>query len=198
MIVKVPNPVLFQKAKPVGRIDKKIERIIKDLKTTLLAAKNPKGVGLAAPQIGISLNIFITRSRESNPIRVFINPEILWKSEELVEIQRETKTHHPKENLPALPAGRHGGRQEKLEGCLSIDNVWGHLKRPAKVRLRFMDQKGQIRQEEFSGFMATIVQHEADHLDGILFTKRVLEQKEKLYLIEKGEKGKETLIEIKI
>jgi len=61
-----------------------------------------------------------------------------------------------------------------------------------------MDEKGEIKEETFSGFIATIVQHETDHLDGILFTKRVLEQNEKIYSIEEDDKGKETLVEIKI
>lgn len=185
MITKVPNSVLFQKAKPVENIDKRVQKVIKDLKDTLIKTQRPKGVGLAAPQIGVSLRIFVTRPQEKDAIRVFINPEITWKSDELVEIQRENKTKHPKDD-------------KKLEGCLSVDNVWGHLKRPAEVHLKYMDENGSAHEEEFSGFIATIIQHETDHLEGILFTKRVLEQKEKLYTIEEDEKGKEQLVEIKI
>jgi len=92
MITKVPNPVLFQKAKPVGQIDKKTKKIIQDLKTTLTATDKPKGVGLAAPQIGVSLRIFAARPKEKDPVKIFINPQILWKSDDLIEIEREEKS----------------------------------------------------------------------------------------------------------
>lgn len=186
MIVKTPNPVLTTPAKPVKKIDKKTKEIIRALKENLLSTKNPKGVGLAAPQIGISLRIFITRPKEDSPIEVFINPQILWKSEETSTIER------PYENKPS------DKKENKLEGCLSIPNVWGNLKRSVGVKLRYTDTEGKIQEKEFTGFMATIIQHETDHLDGVLFTKRVLEQKEKLFQIEQDEKGNEKLEEIDI
>ncbi len=185
MIVQTPNPVLTSPSQRVKKIDKKILSIIKEMKDTLAAADHPKGVGLAAPQIGVPLCIFITRPREDAKIEVFINPEITWTSEEKSEIKREEKDKSLKD-------------EKKLEGCLSINNVWGHLKRGRRVRLKFMDTKGKNVEKEFSGFMATIVQHETDHLRGVLFTQRVLEQKEKLYRIEEDEKGQEKLVEIEI
>lgn len=185
MIVQTPNPVLTQKTKPVGKIDKKINQIIDRMKKTLISTRNPRGVGLAAPQIGKNLAIFITRPRNDSPIRVFINPRIISHSNDLAEINREEKSTEAKD-------------EKKLEGCLSIDNIWGHLKRPSQVKLEYMDLDGQIRRENFTGFMATIVQHETDHLSGILFTQRVLEQKEKLYKIEEDKDGKEKLVEIEI
>lgn len=193
MILITPNPILSTPTKEVKVIDKKVRQIIEKLKEILINTNNPKGVGLAAPQIGIPLRIFITRPTPSSPIDVFINPEITWKSAEISEIERpnEKKSSLKKEG-PASPAGR------KLEGCLSIPNVWGHLKRPVRVKLRYMNIDGNIKEEEFSGFMATIIQHETDHLTGILFTQRVLEQKEKFYRIEKDEKGGEKLVEIEI
>lgn len=184
MIVSVPNPVLTTPAKTVERIDKKILRIIEEMKTTLVNTKNPKGVGLAAPQMGISYRIFITRPAETSLIEVFLNPEIIWKSEEVAEIKR--------------PGKQSTRKDKKLEGCLSIPNIWGYLKRPVKVRLRYMDLTGITHEREFSGFEATIVQHETDHVNGLLFTQRVLEQKEKLYQIEEDEKGKEKLVEVEI
>lgn len=185
MITKVPNPVLFQKAKTVDPTDKRVKKVIKELKDTLIKTRNPKGVGLAAPQIGVSLRIFVTRAKEREPIRTFLNPEITWVSEEVSEIQRVKITDHPKDD-------------KKLEGCLSIDNIWGHLQRPSKIKLKYTNEDGQTREEAFSGFLATIIQHETDHLEGILFTKRVLEQKEKLYQIEEDEEGEEKLVEIKV
>lgn len=186
MLVKIPNKVLSKKAKPVKKIDKKILKIIKDLKKTLVNADKPKGVGLAAPQIGLSLRIFIAKPTFNSPISVFINPEIIWRSKDLSAIKR------PKNNK------KNTQEEQKLEGCLSIPNVWGYLKRPTKIKLRYMNTKGKIQEKKFSGFMATIIQHEVDHLNGVLFTQRVLEQKEKLYTIKKDGKGKNSLVEIEV
>ncbi len=186
MITTVPNPVLTKPAKKIGKIDKKVLSIVNEMKKTLIETDNPKGVGLAAPQIGIPLAIFITRPKENSTPDVFINPEIIWVSSQLSEIIREEN------GKPSLR------KEKKLEGCLSIPAVWGYLKRPAKVRLRYMDMEGKQQVQEFEGFMATIVQHETDHLNGILFTQRVLEQKQKLYKIEENEKGEEKLVEIEI
>jgi peptide deformylase len=186
MITTIPNKVLTLPAKKVDKIDKKILQIIEKMKRALLNADNPKGVGLAAPQIGVSLRIFIIKPKTDSPVRVFINPEIIWKSDQLGEIERE---EHGKPSLK---------KEKKLEGCLSIPNVWGHLKRPAKVKLRYMDIKGETKEEEFSGFPAVIIQHEVDHLNGVLFPQRVLEQKERLYQIKEDEKGNEKMVEIEI
>lgn len=185
MIVTTPNPVLTAPAKPVTKIDKKIREIIGYMKKTLIETDNPKGVGLAAPQIGVPLRIFVTRPADDSPIDVFINPEILWRSPKMSEIQR------PKSKLSIR-------KEKKLEGCLSIPNIWGYLKRPSKVRLRYQDESGKTKTGEFKGFMATIIQHETDHVNGILFTQRVLEQKSKLYRIEEEDEGEEKLIEVEI
>lgn len=184
MIVTVPHKVLNTPAKPVGKINNKIRQIILEMKKTLMTKENPKGVGLAAPQVGISLRIFITKPTDLAPIDVFINPEIISKSKELGEIER------PKSSKISIR------REKKLEGCLSIPNVWGYLKRNKKVKLRFTDENGKRLEKEFSGFMATIVQHETDHVNGILFTQRVLEQKQKFYRIEEDKNGEEKLVDI--
>ena len=177
-IVCAPSSVLTSLAQTVTIFDKRLEVLIGEMKTTLLATKNPKGVGLAAPQIGLPLRIFITRPKEELAMRVFINPEITSQSEE------ET------DGVPE--------RENKLEGCLSIPKIWGKVKRAKKLSLRYQDEKGNIHKEKFSGFMATIIQHETDHTDGILFTQRVLEQKGKMYQTGKNEEGKEVLEEITI
>jgi len=185
MIITVPNPVLTTPAKAVKKIDKKILKIIKMMKKDLGEKNNPKGVGLAAPQIGVGLRIFITKPTLRSEARTFINPEIVSKSDLMEVVQRPVEKKNKSEDL-------------KLEGCLSIVNIWGYLKRNQKVRLKFMDESGKARQEDFSGFMATIIQHEIDHLDGILFTQKVLEQGEKLYKIKKGVNSEEILQEIKV
>ena len=186
MIVRVPNQVLTTPAKKVGKIDKKVTDIIGKMKKNLLSAENPKGVGLAAPQIGESLQIFITRPTEKSPISVYLDPEVVWKSEDTGAIVR------PEDGTKTLR------KEKKLEGCLSIPNVWGYLKRPKSIRLRYLSATGTIKEEVFKDFVATIIQHETDHVNGIMFTQRVLEQKEKLYRIEEDENGKEELIEIEI
>ncbi len=175
-IVLVPNAVLTKPAETVVRFDRALEKLIAEMKTALQATIHPKGVGLAAPQIGQSWRIFITRPKEESKIRVFVNPEIIKRSDEVTD---------------GVPE-----RENKLEGCLSIPTIWGKVKRARSLTLRFQDEKGVRREESFTGFMATIVQHETDHTNGILYTQRVLEQKGKLYQSGKDEEGKEVLEEI--
>ena len=186
MIITVPNKILTTPAKPVGKIDKKIKQIIQQMKDDLINKKNPTGVCLAATQIGISLRLFITKPTQTSPVDVFINPQITWSSTDLAEIER------PSDTKPTLRKDR------KLEGCLSIPDVWGYLKRPSKVKLKYTDIKGQPQEKEFSGFIATIIQHETDHINGILFTQRVLEQEQKFYRIEEDDNGEEELVEIQL
>ena len=152
--------------------------MIAHMKKALLSARNPKGVGLAGPQAGFQYRLFLTKPTEKDDIRVFINPEILTLSKKTTE---------------GVPE-----RENKLEGCLSIPNVWGKVKRSYSLTLRYQDETGQTHKEKFSGFLATIIQHETDHLNGMLFTHRVLEQKGKFYQATKDENGKEVLEELEI
>lgn len=175
-IVHVPGHVLTIPAQTVTIFDKRLTKLVAVLKTTLLATKSPKGVGLAAPQIGESWRVFITRPKEESTIRIFINPEIVTRSDEVTD---------------GVPE-----HENKLEGCLSIPKIWGKVKRAKTLTIRYQDEKGITHVEEFSGFLATIIQHETDHTNGILFTRRVLEQKGKLYQTAKDKEGKEILEEI--
>lgn len=177
-IVRAPHPVLTAPAKTVTAFDKRLGRLIANLKSTLLVTKNPKGVGLAAPQVGEPWRVFVTRPRESDPIRVFINPEITKVSDEVTD---------------GVPE-----RGNKLEGCLSIPTVWGRVIRSKTVTLTYQDEAGKPHTESLSGFLATIIQHETDHTKGILFTHRVLEQKGKLYHTTKDTDGKEILEEMEL
>lgn len=177
-IVHVPHDALSTPAKRIGMYDKKLLSLLDDMKRALLSTKNPKGVGLAAPQIGEPYCVFLTRPSEKSPIRIFINPEIIKRSDEVTD---------------GVPE-----RENKLEGCLSIPKIWGKVKRARTLTLRYQDEKGEKHEEEFSGFLATIIQHETDHVNGILFTQRVLEQKGKLYQTVKNDEGKEVLEEISI
>lgn len=178
VILNAPNPVLSAKAKPVTKIDKGVIKLIELMKESLEAAIDPIGVGLAAPQIGKSLQIFIAKPTLKSKIFVFINPKIIKK----------------------IPLGKGEKEKEakKLEGCLSLQNVWGEVKRHNEILVSYLDETGKLHKRKYKGFMATIFQHEIDHLNGVLFPKRVLEQKGTLYKSEKNKKGEDEFIELKI
>jgi peptide deformylase len=82
-----------------------------------------------------------------------------------------------------------GKRGVQLEGCLSLKDIWGIVKRHQSISVSFMNEKGEKHTKTFDGFLATIIQHEYDHLQGVLFPKRVLEQKQQLYHSKKNTKG---------
>lgn len=176
-IVYAPHEVLTRSAKTVTFFDKRLAKLVAALKATLRATVKPKGVGLAAAQIGEPYRVFITRPTEKSPIRVFINPEIVSR-------------HGETDGVPE--------RDNKLEGCLSIPKIWGRVKRAQTLTLRYCDETGQVRQEEFSGFLATIIQHETDHTNGILFTQRVIEQQGKFFQTAKDASGKKIMEEVEI
>lgn len=177
-LVHAPNAVLTTNAKPVTKFDAKLHALIRDMKASLKAATKPAGVGLAAPQIGISMRVFITKPTKSSPMRTFINPKIVQTSKETVD---------------GLP-----DRESALEGCLSIPNVWGKVRRHTEVTLAYQDEHGGKHKETFEGFEAIIIQHETDHINGILYTQRVLEQKSKLYTSVTDEDGKDALEELEL
>ncbi|MBI3386060.1 peptide deformylase [Candidatus Gottesmanbacteria bacterium] len=175
-IVHAPHTVLRTPAKTISVFDTRIAKLVSEMKRTLEGTVNPKGVGLAAPQIGEPYRMFITKPHDASKIRVFINPHIIKHSEQLTD---------------GVPE-----RENKLEGCLSIPKIWGRVKRAKSLTLRWQDATGKIHEEEFTGFLATIIQHETDHTNGILFTQRVLEQKGKLYQAVKDKEGKDALEEL--
>ena len=185
-IVLAPNPVLSNKAKPVVKIDLQIQKLIKNLKTTLAGASDPQGVGLAAPQIGEPYKIFIAKPTPKGKVMVFINPEIVKMDNPSQTFTRERKV------------GKGRKQVQKLEGCLSLKDIWGTVLRSPKLTLKYLDEKGQTQTKEFRDFLATIIQHEYDHLNGILFPRRVLEQKGKLYKSSKDEKNEDIFEEIKL
>ncbi|MCS6956546.1 MAG: peptide deformylase [Patescibacteria group bacterium] len=174
-IITVPNSILSSPTKPVIDFDKKLEKIIEEMKITLEAQTDPPGVGLAANQVGINLSLFIIKPTKKSKIKIFINPKIIK-----IESLKIKKSKKEEKHL-------------KLEGCLSVPRIWGPIKRAQKILLEYQDIKGKKQIKWFSGFEAVIIQHEVDHLNGILFTQRSLEQNQKLYK-EKNNK----LEEIKI
>lgn len=181
-IITAPHQVLSEVARPIKTIDKELLSFIEDMKQTLLKTRDPQGVGLAAPQVGRSVRIFITKPTDNSPISIFINPIMNTLSNDLVPVKRPKKSKH----------------SHKLEGCLSLPSIWGFVLRSPKVKVEFMDETGRSYTKTFTGFMATIIQHEMDHLDGILFPKRVLEQKQRLFKSHKDKKGEDIFDEIEL
>lgn len=179
-ITTAPNPVLSLIAKPVAKVNDSILKIVEEMKRTLNVTSDPKGVGLAAPQVGKSLRLFIAKPTEESKISVFINPEIIEKSSEIDYVKRPKKD------------------SKKLEGCLSLPTIWGPVLRSSSLTLSYLDEQGNQHKQKFSRFMATIIQHEIDHLDGILFPKRVLEQNGILYKSHKNKKNEDEFEEIEI
>lgn len=167
-IVQVPNPVLTTPSKPVPKVDGKIKKLIKQMTETLDAQIDPQGVGLAAPQVGVGLTLFIMKPTPKSPTEAFINPRI-------IEVKQTDKPKKKKKD------------SESLEGCLSIPKFWSPLHRPQEVALEYTDIEGNLQTRIFKDFDAVIVQHEVDHLEGILFTQRALEQNSQLYQEKEGE-----------
>ncbi|UKJ73559.1 peptide deformylase [Azospirillum brasilense] len=141
-ILVAPHPVLKQKAKPVEKVDARIAKLMDDMVETMYAAK---GIGLAAPQIGILERVIVVdvhdKDEKPNPIRL-ANPEIVWKSDETSVCE---------------------------EGCLSVPDQYAEVTRPSSVRVRYLDETNEMREIEADGMLATCIQHEIDHLNGVLF-----------------------------
>jgi peptide deformylase len=133
---------LKQTSRPVAKVDAKLRALMDDMLETMYAAP---GIGLAAIQIGEPVRIIVMDlSREPEPPepRFFVNPEIVWASEERVQWE---------------------------EGCLSVPDIYDEVERAAKIRVRYLDYDGHPVEEEAEGRFADCIQHEMDHLNGVLF-----------------------------
>jgi peptide deformylase len=145
-IITAPDPRLKIKARPVPAVDDKVRRLMDDMLDTMYGAI---GIGLAAPQVGQSSRVIVldvARDGEKPQPLQLANPEILWRS-------------------PELTTGN--------EGCLSLPEHYAEVTRPAKIRLRYLDYQNEIREIEASGLLAMCLQHEIDHLDGVLFVDHI-------------------------
>lgn len=145
-IVVIPEKILRQVSKPVERVDESIHKLVEDMFETMYDAP---GIGLAAIQIGEPLRVVtmdLAKKDDEKEPRVFINPEITWSSEE--------KSVHE-------------------EGCLSIPEYYEEVERPAQVRVKYLDLDGKEHEEEADGLFATCIQHEIDHLNGVLFIDHI-------------------------
>ena len=150
-ILEVPDSGLRAVAAPVAEIDDSIRATLADMFETMYAAP---GIGLAAIQVGIEKRLVVIDLQEpeeegGDPVRkpiAFVNPELLWVSE-------ETSRYN--------------------EGCLSIPEQYAEVERPARCRVKWLDGDGNPHEEEMGGLMATCIQHEIDHLNGVLFTDHI-------------------------
>lgn len=167
-LVTAPNEILTKLSQPVTNFDNNLQKLINQMEETLIAQHDPPGVGLAAPQIGISQAIFIMKPNENAKTEIFINPKIL-------EIKNPKSPHSGVNKLATKK------RKSPLEGCLSVPRIWGPVKRNKQILLEYQDLNGNKFNQWFKGFKAIIIQHEMDHLNGVLFTQRALEQKSPLY-----------------
>ncbi|MBI2635643.1 MAG: peptide deformylase [Parcubacteria group bacterium] len=148
-IIQEGDPVLRKKSEIVkDPKSPEIQKLIKDMVATM---KGAKGLGLAAPQVGVSLRVFTADIEGS--IFVFINPEIRDFSKELVPFE---------------------------EGCLSVQKTWGPVIRPKKLTIKALDENGRPIKIHAKGLLARVIQHEMDHLNGILF----IDKAEKINVVE--------------
>lgn len=145
-ILLIPDPVLRKISAPVLVFDDALDKLVADMFETMYDAP---GIGLAAIQIGVPLRVItidLAKNDAPKAPRVFVNPEIVWSSEEV-------------------------GIYE--EGCLSIPEYYEEVERPARVRVRHLDEAGTPRETEADGLLATCLQHEIDHLNGVLFIDHI-------------------------
>ncbi|PGH53055.1 peptide deformylase [Azospirillum palustre] len=141
-ILVAPHPILKRKAQPVAEVDARVVKLMDDMVETMYDAS---GIGLAAPQVGVLDRVIVVDVHEKgeppNPIRL-ANPEIVWSSDEKAVCE---------------------------EGCLSVPEQYADVTRPVRIRVRYLDEKNQPQEIEADGMLATCIQHEIDHLNGVLF-----------------------------
>lgn len=145
-ILTLPDPRLRLVSKPVGKVDAAIRKLVEDMFETMYGAP---GIGLAAVQVGVPKRVVtmdLAKKDEPKNPKVYINPEILWASEE---------------------------RSTYEEGCLSIPEYYEEVERPAQVKVRYTDLDGNAQEVEANGLLATCLQHEVDHLNGVLFIDHI-------------------------
>ncbi len=162
-IIVAPDPRLKRTAERVARVDAAVRRLMDDLLETMYAAP---GVGLAAPQVGVLQRVLVVdigKGENRKPLRM-ANPEIVQASDECITYE---------------------------EGCLSFPEQFAEVERPALVRIRYLDHENEPREIEADGLLATCIQHEMDHLDGVLFVDHISALKRGI-ILRKLRKAKRT------
>jgi peptide deformylase len=154
-IIVAPDPRLNKKAKPVAEVDARVRKLMDDMLETMYLAP---GIGLAAPQVGVLERVIVLdlahEGEEPQPLRM-ANPELLWVSDEDAVYN---------------------------EGCLSVPEHYADVTRPAKIKVRYLDENNKEVELEAEGLLATCIQHEMDHLDGILFIDHLTALKRNIIL----------------
>jgi len=141
-ILRYPDPRLHKIAKPVAVVDARIRQLVRDMAETMYAAP---GVGLAATQVDVHERVIVIDvSENSDQLRVLINPEITWRSDE---------------------------RQTYQEGCLSVPGIYDDVERAAAITVRALNEAGEPYEFDADGLLAVCVQHEIDHLEGKVFVE---------------------------
>ena len=156
-ILKEPDPILRKKSTPVTIVDKSIKKLLNDMLETMYAAP---GIGLAAAQVGVLKRLVVidlAKDGEKKSPIFFVNPVITWKSDIL---------------------------EKKEEGCLSIPDYFAEIKRPNACHVEYLDQHGKEKQLKAEGLLATCIQHEIDHCDGILFID-YLSKLKRMFILKK-------------
>jgi peptide deformylase len=159
-IFETPDPVLRQISKPVETFDDELKTLVADMFETMYEAP---GIGLAAVQVGVPIRLLVIDLQEpeeedGEPVRdprVFINPEILWQSDSEIPY---------------------------TEGCLSVPEQYAEVMRPDRIRAAWRDEKGGTYEEEIDGLLAVCLQHEMDHLNGVLFIDHLSKLKRDMVL----------------
>jgi peptide deformylase len=154
-ILTAPDPRLKAVSEPVAEVDDEMKKLADDLLETMYAAD---GIGLAAVQVGVPKRMLVMDIAQAQGKRepmVFINPKIVWASEENVTTE---------------------------EGCLSVPEIWDDVERPAKIRAEYQDRDGNAQTLEADGLLACCLQHEMDHLDGVLFLDHLSKLKRSIAL----------------
>ena len=170
-ILTEPNKILREKSLRVENVDKDIQRLMDDMLETLYAAP---GIGLAAIQVGVAKRVIvmdISRDRDKdkepkkNPM-YFVNPEIVWKSEDKFTYE---------------------------EGCLSVPNQFAEIDRPKQCHVKHLDYNGQPQELKADGLLSTCIQHEIDHLEGILFIDYLSKLKKEMIIKKLSKQTKESV-----
>jgi peptide deformylase len=154
-VITAPDPRLKVKAKPVAQVDAEVRKLMDDMLDTMYAAP---GIGLAAPQVGVARRVIVLDlAREGEPPQPLrmANPELVWTS-------AEEATYN--------------------EGCLSLPDQFADVVRPSAIRVRYLDHENEIREVAAEGLLATCIQHEMDHLDGVLFVDHISSLKRSMIL----------------
>lgn len=166
-IINVPDPLLKSVCDPVEHLDDQLRKTMQDMAETMYAAP---GIGLAAIQVGIKKRFLVMDTEgegEERQPKFLINPEVIWQSEELSVYN---------------------------EGCLSVPEHYAEVERPAIVKVRYLNLDGQNVEEEMDGLAATCVQHEIDHLDGIVFIDYLSKLKRNMIIKKVAKVTRETQV----